>query len=148
MSQILRKNFFGKVVFPFLVGNFWPPFCYCNSVFQIFCFALVLLDHFISGVNLSAKCFSELGSIGTPPWLTSTLTTSYIIMGAIKYISYLYAVSVKVFAQYYTVHRNIEILSFLLESKISELISPYYKINLTIIVFNWWGRSSNSKFVH
>ena len=51
-------------------------------------------------------------------------------MEAIKYISYSYPISV----QYYTVHRNIEIFSFVLEVKFSELISPYDKINLTIIV--------------
>ena len=69
------------MVFPFLVENFmsrvwnWilAAILLLLIQFSLFCFVLVLLDYFISGVNLSAKFiresrpyFSELKPIGTP----------------------------------------------------------------------------------
>ena len=85
MRQISRKNSFGKVVFPFLVGNFmsqdrnwffWPPFCNCISDFRFFLLYfgsfrfLYQWPAFHCQIH-SGKYFSELGSIGTPPLTTN-----------------------------------------------------------------------------
>ena len=63
MEKFLRESGFpifgGKFYVASLNLDFWPPFCYCKSDFRIFCFSLVLLDYFISGVNLSSKFIRE-----------------------------------------------------------------------------------------
>ena len=83
MSQISRKNSFGKVVFPFLVGNFMSRdgnwfigrhFVIVYPIFDFFAvfwfFWITLSVARISPPNSFGKVgayFSELGSIGTPP---------------------------------------------------------------------------------
>ena len=85
MSQISRENSFGKVVFPFLVGNFmswdrnwffWPPFCNCISDFRFFLLYFGSFGLFYQWPAFhhqihSGKYFPELGSIGSPPLLTT-----------------------------------------------------------------------------
>ena len=80
MSQISRENSFGKVVFPFLVGNFMSRDrnCFFGRHFVILYPIFDFLLYFGSFGLLyewpefhrqihSGKYFSELGSIGTPP---------------------------------------------------------------------------------
>ena len=59
MKKIFRESGFpifgGKVYVASLKLDCWPPFCNCQTDFQIFCCVLVLLDFLISGVNLNAK---------------------------------------------------------------------------------------------
>ena len=80
MSQISTKNSFGKVVFPFLVGNFMSRggnyffgsyFIIVYPIFDIFAVFWFFLDYFMwlafhCQIH-SGKYFSELGSIGIPP---------------------------------------------------------------------------------
>ena len=74
MSQISRKNSLGKVVFPFLVGNFMSGdgnwffgrhFIIVYPIFNFSCCILVLLDYFISGPHFTAKFIRKVRPVGT-----------------------------------------------------------------------------------
>ena len=52
-------------------------------IFEFVCGILILLDYFISGTDFSAKIHpgkyrSELGSLGTPPPLTTNVSQKYL----------------------------------------------------------------------
>ena len=63
MEKFLKESGFPIFGRKFYVASlkldFWAPFSYCKSDVQIFCFVLVLLDYFISGVNLNPKFIRE-----------------------------------------------------------------------------------------